>query len=107
MSAETYSPSSFETESEMLPQDPPAWIIRSAAWLMIAFFGIALLAAIFVHLPETVTCPFVLGPKNGGDPFQSPYLAIVNRVAVNEGDTVKAGGELFVLRSDVIRGLDT
>ena len=69
-------------------------MIRSAAWLLIGFFGIALIAAIFVHLPETVTCPFVLGPKNGGDPIQSPYLAIVNRVAINEGDSVKEGGEL-------------
>ncbi len=98
---------SIDTESEMLPQDPPAWIIRSSAWLMIAFFGIALLAAIVVHLPETVTCPFVLVPKDGADPIQSPHVAVVAKVAVNEGDTVKAGAELFVLRSDEIRGLDT
>jgi multidrug efflux pump subunit AcrA (membrane-fusion protein) len=64
-------------------------------------------AAIFVHLPETVTCPFVLVPKDGADPIQSPRLAWVNRVAVSEGETVKAGAELFVLRSDEIRGLDT
>jgi multidrug efflux pump subunit AcrA (membrane-fusion protein) len=91
----------------MLPQDPPAWIIRSTAWLLIAFFVIALLAAVFVHLPETVSCPFVLGPKDGGDPIQSPYVAVVSRVAVNEGDSVKQGADLFVLRSDEIRGLDT
>ena len=98
---------SLEIESEMLPQDPPAWIVRAGAWLMIAFFAIALLAAILVHLPETVTCPFVLVPKDGADPIQSPYLAIVSRVAVYEGETVKAGAELFVLRSDEIRGRDT
>src|SRR5215211_2020673 len=98
---------SFESESEMLPQDPPAWIIRASAWLFIAFFGLAMLAAIFVHLPETVTAPFVLVPTDGADPIQSPYVAIVQRVGVNEGETVKAGGELFVLRSDEIRGLDT
>ncbi len=98
---------SIDTESEMLPQDPPAWIVRSSAWLMIAFFGIALIAAIFVHLPETVSCPFVLVPRDGADPIQSPHLAIVSRVAINEGDSVKAGAEMFVLRSDEIRGLDT
>ncbi len=98
---------SIETESEMLPRDPPAWVIRACGWLLIAFFGIALLASIFVHLPETVTAPFVLVPKDGADPIQSPYLAIVHRVAVNEGETVKENGELFVLRSDEIRGLDT
>lgn len=98
---------SIDSDSEMLPQDPPAWIIRSTAWLLIGFFVIALIASIFVHLPESVTCPFVLVPKDGADPIQSPYLAIVNRVGVSEGESVKAGAELFVLRSDEIRGLDT
>jgi len=97
----------IDAESEMLPQDPPAWVIRSSGWLLIAFFALALVAAVFVQLPETVDCPFVLGPKDGADPIQSPYLAIVNRVAVNEGESVKQGAELFVLRSDEIRGLDT
>ncbi len=107
MNAQLAARDSIESESEMLPQDPPAWIIRACAWLLIAFFGLALLAAIFVRLPETVRAPFILVPKDGADPIQSPYLAIVNRVAVNEGDAVKAGAELFVLRSDEIRGLDT
>ena len=61
---------SAELDSEMLPQDPPAWVIRSAAWLLIGFFGIAIIAAIFVHLPETVSAPFVLVPKDGADPIQ-------------------------------------
>jgi len=107
MNAQLQTRGSIETESEMLPQDPPVWIVRSGAWLMIAFFAIALLASIVVHLPETVTCPFVMVPRDGADPIQSPYMAVVNRVAVNEGETVKAGAELFVLRSDEIRGLDT
>ena len=61
----------------MLPQDPPPWFIRSLAWLLIAMFGVALLAAVLVSLPETVTCPFVLVPENGADPIQSPRLAVV------------------------------
>lgn len=97
---------SIDNESEMLPEDPPPWIIRTGAWLFIAFFAIALFASIVVKMPETVTAPFVLEPKDGGDPVQSPYNAVVNRVAVNEGDTVKQGAELFVLRSDEIRNLD-
>lgn len=96
-----------QSDSEMLPQDPPPWIVRSMAWLLIAFFVLALLAAVLVHLPETVSCPFVLVPKDGADPIQSPYAGVVNRVAVSEGQTVAAGAELFVLRSDEIRGLDT
>jgi multidrug efflux pump subunit AcrA (membrane-fusion protein) len=98
---------SFEGESEMLPQDPPAFIMRASAWLLISFFAIALFAACVVHLPENVNAPFVLVPRDGADPIQSPYLAVVHKVSVSEGDAVKQGAELFILRSDEIRNLDT
>ena len=97
----------LDVESEMLPQDPPPWAIRAAARLIIGIFAAALLAAIFVPLPETVNCPFVLVPKDGGDPIQSPRTAVVHKVCVGEGETIKAGSPLFVLRSNEIRGLDT
>ncbi|PYK73882.1 MAG: hypothetical protein DME44_00025, partial [Verrucomicrobia bacterium] len=50
---------------------------------------------------------FVLIPREGADPIQSPRLATVNRVSVAEGQTVAAGAELFLLRSDEIRAFDT
>jgi hemolysin D len=107
MSTETFTPSSLETESEMLPQDPPPRIIRFIAQWLMAVFVVALLAAIFVHLPETEHAPFVLLPHNGADPIQSPRLATLSHVGVSEGQTVSAGTELFVLRSDEIRVFDT
>ncbi len=91
----------------MLPRDPPAWIMRTAGWLLIAFFALAFLAACLIPLPENVTATFVLVPKDGADPIQSPYLATLHKVAVSEGDTVTAGTELFVLQSDEIRNRDT
>jgi len=96
-----------ESESEMLPQDPPPQIIRGIAWLLIAIFFTGVIAAITVHLPETVSAPFILIPQNGADPIQSSRLAVVSSVKVAEGETVKSGQELFVLRSDEIRGLST
>jgi multidrug resistance efflux pump len=107
MSSETYSPSSFETESEMLPQDPPPKVIRFIGWWLIWLFVIGLLVAIFVHLPETEHAAFILVPREGADPIQSPRLATVSRVLVTEGQTVAAGAELFVLRSDEIRAFNT
>jgi multidrug resistance efflux pump len=98
---------SLDVESEMLPQEPPPWIIRSTGWILLAAFLFALLIAIVMRLPETVQCPFVLVPATGGDPIQSPVRAIISHVGVDEGQPVKAGEELFVLRSDEIRGLDT
>jgi len=97
----------LESESEMLPQEPPARIIRGIAWLLIAIFFTGVIAAITVHLPETVSAPFILIPQNGADPIQSSRLAVVSSVKVSEGETVKSGQELFVLRSDEIRGLST
>jgi multidrug efflux pump subunit AcrA (membrane-fusion protein) len=96
-----------ESESEMLPQDPPPRIIRGIAWLLIAMFFTGMIAAITVHLPETVSAPFILVPQNGADPIQSSRLAVVSSVKVSEGETIKADQELFVLRSDEIRGLST
>ncbi len=91
----------------MLPQDPPLWIARAIAWLLIAAFLTALAAAIVVRIPETVRCRFVLVPKDGADPVQSPYLAVVSQIRVAEGDEAAAGKELFVLRSDDILNFRT
>src|SRR2546429_8800234 len=106
MSSQLTPRGSIDLESEMLPQDPPPWMIRSLAWLLMAAFLFALLLTIVMRLPETVRCPFVLVPATGADPIQSPRQAVINRVAVSEGQTVKGGEELFVLRSDEVRGWD-
>jgi multidrug efflux pump subunit AcrA (membrane-fusion protein) len=98
---------SLDVESEMMPQEPPSWVIRSTAWILLGAFLFALLIAIVMRLPETVLCPFVLIPATGADPVQSTVRAIISHVGVDEGEPVKAGQELFVLRSDQIRDLDT
>jgi multidrug resistance efflux pump len=107
MSLQLTERGSLVVESKMLPQEPPPWIIRSTAWILLGAFLFALLIAIVMRLPETVRCPFVLVPATGADPVQSPVRAIISHVGVDEGQPVKAGEELFVLRSDEIRGLDT
>jgi membrane fusion protein len=98
---------SIDTESEILPQDPPSWIVRWTAWLLLGVLFLAFVGAIVLRLPETVHCQFVLVPATGADPIQSPHQGILSRVSVAEGEGVKKGAELFVLRSDEIRGLDT
>jgi multidrug efflux pump subunit AcrA (membrane-fusion protein) len=90
----------------MLPQDPPPFIIRWTAWLLLGFFLCMLVLSIIVRLPETVLCPFVLVPATGADSIQSPRQGVITK-AVTEGQTVKKGAELFVLRSDEIRGWET
>lgn len=73
--------------------------------MSLAAFG--LIVSIVLRLPETVRCPFVLVPATGADPIQSPHQGVISRVLVSEGQEVKKGTELYVLRSDEIRGLDT
>ena len=107
MSMQLTQRESLETESELPPQEPPPWVIRWTAWLLIAAFLFALLIAIVMRLPETVDCRFVLIPATGADPIQAPRQAIISRVVAEEGQTVKAGDDLFVLRSDEIGGWDT
>jgi hemolysin D len=107
MSSQLTQRGSLETESEMLPQEPPPWVVRATAWILVGAFLFALFIAIVMRLPESVHCRFLLIPATGADPIQSPRQAIISRVAVEEGQPVKAGEDLFVLRSDEIRGWDT
>lgn len=107
MSIPTGQRGSIELESEMMPQDPPPWIIRSAAWVLLSAFVIGLLLAIIMRLPEVVHCPFILVPATGADPIQAAHAGVISRVSVNEGQAVAKGDELFVLRSEEIHTLDT
>src|SRR5436190_18322138 len=92
---------------QMLRPEPPPQIIRCTAWVLIGMFVVLFLVSVLVHIPETVRCSFVLVPEKGADPIQSPLLALVQAVKVTEGQEVPAGTELFVLRSDEIRGWQT
>ena len=107
MNTPTNSRSSIELESEMMPQEPAPWIIRGAAWVLLSAFAFGLLLAIVMRLPETVQCPFILVPSSGSDPIQAAHAGVISRVSVTEGQTLKKGDELFVLRSDEIHTLDT
>src|SRR5213080_348471 len=107
MSSQLTEHTSVDAESEILPQEPPPRIIRWTAWLLLGTFLFALLIAIVMRLTETVHCQFVLIPATGADSIQAPRQAIISRVAVEEGQPVKLGEVLFVLRSDEIRGWDT
>jgi hypothetical protein len=97
---------SLDTESDMLPQDPPPFIVRWTAWLLLGFIVCALILSIVLKLPETVRCPFVLVPATGADSIQSPRQGVITK-AVTEGQKISKGDELFVLRSDEVRGWET
>ena len=98
---------SLTEPSALLPTDPPPAIARGIATLIIAAFVLLVAVAAFVQVPETVRCPFVLVPKDGDDPVQTPYQAVVQAIHATEGQEVKKGEELFVLRADEVRTRQT
>jgi hypothetical protein len=106
MSAGLGQRGSLDTESDMLPQDPPPFVIRWTAWLLLIFLFLALILSIVLKLPESVRCPFVLVPENGADSIQTPRQGVITK-AITEGQKVAKGAELYELRSDEIRGWET
>lgn len=103
LTSRTRSDETRDGESAVFPAEPAPWVSRTLAWLLIGLFAAALLAAIVVRVPETVRSPFVLVPEGGADPIQSPRGAVVEEVRVREGESVRKGETLFVLRVDEVR----
>jgi membrane fusion protein len=95
--------STWEQDAPLLPQEKPAWFAAAVAWLLILMFATALLAAIFIEVPETIRARFVLVPEGGSDPIQAPRQAIIEKVLVRAGQQVRKGEPLFLLRVDEVR----
>ncbi len=94
---------SWEPEAPIAPQEPPHWFATALAWLLIALFATAVLAAIFVRVPEIVRSRFVLMPESGAAPIQAPRPGVVAQVFVKQGQAVRKGDPLFLLRVDEVR----
>ena len=97
----------LEERSALLPTDPPPLIARGIASLIILGFALLLAAAVFIKIPETVRCAFVLVPDNGDDPVQAPYQAVVQTIHVAESQEVQEGAAMFTLRADEVRARST
>ena len=98
---------SLESDSRLLPRVPPSWLLKAAAWLIILLFAAMAMGSVLIVLPETFHCACVLVPDGGADPIQSPRMAIVRQVRIQEGQSVAAGEEMFILSSEEVRDWDT
>jgi membrane fusion protein len=87
------------SDAPFLDPEPPHWAARGLGRLIIALFVIAVVAAIVVRVPETVTGRFTLVPLRGTDPVRTQKEGVLSVVAVQEGEAVPAGATLFVVRS--------
>ena len=108
MSSQLTQRDSLDTESELAPQEAPPWVIRWTAWLLIASVSLWLADRFCNAIAgERLVAASFAYPQRVLIRFKSPRQAIISRVVVEEGQPVKAGDELFVLRSDEIGGWDT
>jgi hypothetical protein len=97
MSSQLTQRDSLDMESELSLQEPPPWVIRWTAWLLIAAFLFTLLIAVVMRLPEMVDCQFALIPATGADSIQSPRQAIIispSAVTASEESRFVARGSL-------------
>ena len=94
-------PANKQVSSEpFLTSEPPHWVARGAAYLLILLFITIVIAVITVEVPDTVMAPFVLAPRHGIDPVRALRGGIIQRVDVAERQAVTEGESLFVIRSE-------
>lgn len=91
-----------EEETGLFPAVLPSWTVRCTAWLIVGLFFVSLVGSLVVPVPEVVQAPFVLMPASGSDPVQSPVAGVVQGVLVQEGQGIRGGQTLFLIRSHEI-----
>lgn len=97
---------SFDQPYGLLPTDRPRRAARWTGWLLLALALAAAIFAVSFRLPDVVIAPFVIVPVEGTAPVQAPVPGVLASVQVRAGQRVRAGEELFVLRSDALRDAD-
>jgi len=85
--------------TELFPYRMPFAVAGGMASFIICMCTFVVVAALIVRVPETVTAPFVLLPKGGADPVQSPFDGVVEKVHAAATGEVEAGALLFTIRA--------
>lgn len=83
-----------------LTTDPPHWAARGLSYLLMLIFVAIVIGSVVIQVPETVSAPFVLAPRLGTDPVRALRRGIIQQVNLVEGQSVKEGDKLFVIRSE-------
>ncbi|MEO8138570.1 MAG: biotin/lipoyl-binding protein, partial [Gemmatimonadota bacterium] len=89
----------WDAETAYLDTTPPHLVARGLAYVTIALFVVAIVVALVVQVPETVSGRFMLVPRDGADPVRALKEGVVSEVRVHEGDVVARGAVLMVIRS--------
>jgi membrane fusion protein len=91
---------SRDPDVPFLDTSPPIWAARALTWVLLAMFVVAASGVVLIHVPETVTAPFVLKPKHGVNPVRTLHDGVVTGVQVADAEIVEAGAVLFTIDSE-------
>ena len=100
--SDTTSSYAEEAPPVFLEADPPHWAASGLARLLILIFIAVAVAAFIIKIPESVSAPFVLAPVRGTDPVKAARSGVIRQALAFEGQMVKQGEPLFVIRSELI-----
>lgn len=90
----------MKRQTPYLTTDPPHWAARGLSYLLMLIFAALVIGSVVIEVPETITAPFVLAPRVGADPVRALRRGIIEQVNLVEGQMVKEGDKLFVIRSE-------
>ena len=88
------------TPRPFLAPEPPPWLARALAALLLLALGAGVALAVWLPLPRTIRGPVRLVPAGGADPVSAPVGGVVTEVPFAEGDPVRAGDVLVRLRAE-------
>lgn len=93
----------MDSADPILRQEPPPWLWRATGWLLVTLAAVALIVATTVPFPETVRSGFVLVSDSNAEPILAAIEGVMAECRVREGETVRRGDALVILRSETIR----
>jgi HlyD family secretion protein len=85
-----------------LERSPAPWAVRALAGILIVLFVVALLAAIVIRVPETISSRFVLVPVRGVDQVRAARDGSLIEIRAAEAQTIARGDVMFLIRSAAI-----
>ena len=98
--SEEQRPRGYRRRRTTLPRSTRGWS-RATVWSLIGLTAFSIVYGINARLDSSVTANGELRPSGGVAEISPPFNSLVQRVLVKEGESVKAGQLLVVLREKV------
>jgi multidrug resistance efflux pump len=93
------TPSDPSSGSDLFPTKLPPRVTTALAGILIVVFAAAAGVAVLLPIPDAIRCRFTLMPEGGADPVRAPREGDLVQILVKETQSVRAGQDLFVIRS--------